>query len=74
MCRPLRVIVVLPTRAATWAPETQLPAGRGVKVPDAMVRDGRYVTAIEFGGEYSSDKLRQFHRYCENESFGYEVW
>ena len=70
----LRMREELPTRAASWTPEAQLPTGPGIKVPDAIVRDGRYFTAIEFGGEYSSQKLKRFHRYCENESYGYEIW
>lgn len=64
----------LPARATTWILETQLPKGQGVKVPDAMVRDGLDRTAIEFGGLYDRSKLESFHDYCRDQKMGYELW
>lgn len=70
----LRMTAELPTRARSWRSEASLKKGQGVKVPDAMVRDGKYDTAIEFGGVYSPAKLRAFHRYCAHKGLGYELW
>ena len=64
----------LPTRARSWTLETDLPKGQGIKLPDAMVRDGLYRTAIEFGGRYKSAKLEAFHKYCAAQELGYEIW
>lgn len=70
----LRMVQELPTRAASWTPEAALRKGQGIKIPDAIVRDGKYRTAIEFGGSYSAEKLAGFHRYCEGRGLGYELW
>lgn len=70
----LRMARELPTRAASWKAEAELSKGQGVKVPDAMVRDGKCFTAIEFGGAYSAEKLGAFHRYCDRKGLGYELW
>lgn len=70
----LRMLDELPARASTWILETRLPKGQGVKVPDAMVRDGLERTAIEFGGLYDRAKLEAFHEYCRQERMGYELW
>ncbi|MEQ9616821.1 MAG: hypothetical protein RLN60_02170 [Phycisphaerales bacterium] len=64
----------LPARASTWILETHLPKGQGVKVPDAIVRDGLDRTAIEFGGLYDRAKLEAFHDYCRGKRMGYELW
>lgn len=70
----LRMVQELPTRARTWTPEAALKKGQGVKVPDALVRDGKYTTAIEFGGSYSGPKLAAFHGYCQGRALAYELW
>ena len=58
-----------------WVSEADLPAGKGVKVPDAMVRDGKQRTAVEFvGASYRLGKLEAFHSYCAGRGFGYELW
>ena len=67
-----------PERAARWISEAKIVArgnSPGVKVPDALVkeRDGRSI-AIEFGGEYSKQKLQAFHQYCQANELGYELW
>jgi hypothetical protein len=64
----------LPARASTWILETHLPKGQGVKVPDAIVRDGLDRAAIEFGGIYNRSKLESFHEYCLAKKMGYELW
>jgi hypothetical protein len=70
----LKMAEELPTRAQSWVPEAELPKGQGVKVPDAIVKDGLYQTAVEFGGRYPEPKLRAFHDYCAERDLGYEVW
>lgn len=67
-----------PKRAAHWISEAKIVArgtSRGVKIPDALIREvgGRH-TAIEFGGEYSKQKLVAFHEYCRINEMGYELW
>jgi hypothetical protein len=70
----LRMLDELPSRASTWKLETNLPKGQGVRVPDAIVRDGLDRTAIEFGGLYDRAKLQAFHEYCQGQQMGYELW
>lgn len=70
----LRMRSELPTRARSWMPEFALRGMPGERVPDALVRDGRYNTAIEFGGEYPEEKLRLFHEDCARRGRGYEIW
>lgn len=73
----LRMRRELRTRSESWRSEAQVLAkrdGAADKLPDALVRDGRSKTAIEFVGEYPATKLAAFHGYCEREGFGYELW
>jgi len=77
----LRMREELATRSESWRSESLLAANTSIKrskpgdkVPDAIVRDGRAVTAIEFVGEYSVDKLTAFHAYCKRAKLGYELW
>lgn len=70
----LKMVGELPTRARSWIPEAALPKGQGVKIPDALVQDGLYKTAVEFGGQYAEPKLDAFHEYCRELDLGYEVW
>ena len=47
----------------------------GDKVPDAVVKDGLYRTAIELvGSSYRAQKLEAFHTYCAAQDLGYELW
>ncbi len=62
-----------PQRARTWTFETEFVEGRS-KVPDAVVRDGPLVTAVEMGGQYDREKLEQFHAYCLGRGMAYEIW
>lgn len=65
----------LPARARTWIAEAGLPKGRFVNVPDAVVRDGIYSTAIELGGaSYDHRRLAEFHQHCAEGGLGYELW
>lgn len=63
--------------ASTWQSEARLakqrPGGVG-KVPDAMVIDCGQRRVIEFGGSYSACKLRDFHNYCAQRRWSYEIW
>lgn len=73
----LRMREELPTRARSWLPEDALKHhGReGDKVPDAIVKDGLYKTAIELvGSSYRTEKLEAFHGYCAEHELGYELW
>ncbi len=70
----LNMIKELPTRAQSWVSEAALPKGQGIKVPDAIVQDGLYQTAVEFGGQYGNQKLEGFHEYCAKKNLGYEIW
>lgn len=63
--------------ASTWRSEARLAKERtdGVgKVPDAMVIDRGQRRVIEFGGSYSARKLREFHTYCAQRKWAYEIW
>lgn len=74
----LRMREELPTRANTWKSEGVIVAEGNrhrQKLPDALVRDGRFTTAIECcGSSYDKPKLEAFHIYCEKKGFGYELW
>lgn len=71
----LRMRSELPTRAASWVSEARLSVEPGLKLPDAMVCDGRQRTAIEFvGASYSLKKLKAFHDFCARQRLGYELW
>ncbi len=66
-----------PRVAATWTSETELYTlgmGRNKRLPDAMVREDDSWRVIEFGGAYSSDKVRAFHDFCSDCGLGYEIW
>jgi hypothetical protein len=46
------------------------------KVPDAAIvtADGAIETLIEFGGQYSTEKLKTWHRHCQRHGTRYELW
>jgi hypothetical protein len=46
------------------------------KVPDAALvsADGAIETLIEFGGQYSTEKLRAWHHHCQRHGTRYELW
>lgn len=66
-----------PWFAESWIGEDAVrKAPKGIKNPDAFLRgiDGRFTRVIDFGGKYSSDRVRDFHRYCEQRRLPYELW
>lgn len=48
--------------------------GRGVKIPDALIRTKNFERVIEFGGAYGKNKLKDFHAFCEGRGLAYEIW
>lgn len=46
------------------------------KIPDAVLLNdlGEVESAIEYGGEYSADRLRAFHRFCAKRGWPYQIW
>lgn len=66
-----------PAEAARWLGEDEIASTRRHQVlPDAMLADpsGHPIRAIEFGGSYSAERLREFHLDCERRRLSYEVW
>lgn len=66
-----------PKRASCWASEASLferGEGRGDKLPDAMIKTRGGKVAVEFGGAYRPQKLREFHEYCSGRNLAYEIW
>lgn len=51
-------------------------AGTGIKDPDAfLVRpDGQISRVIDFGGKYSSQRVKEFHNHCAGRDLPYELW
>jgi hypothetical protein len=65
-----------PASAQSWESEDTVRAERSDyddKLPDAIVTDPAKI-AIDFVGKYPKTKLEAFHRYCERERMGYELW
>jgi hypothetical protein len=45
------------------------------KIPDAAIyRNGQVEKVLEFGGQYSAERLRRFDRHCETNHLAYEIW
>ena len=69
---------LFPADARRWLGEDQLRTALqpGLKVPDAVLLNqaGRIERAIEYGGQYSLDRLLAFCRYCRANQWGYEIW
>jgi hypothetical protein len=67
-----------PSNWGQWVCEDILrqSARRRQPIPDAALcsTDGMIRTAIEFGGAYSADRLRRFHRQCHRCAIPYELW
>lgn len=60
-----------------WVGEDAVSARWGwTKVPDAVLCDaaGRPVRAVDFGGAYGDERLRDFHAACAEKSLPYELW
>lgn len=66
-----------PTRAKRWISEAMLferGLGRDDRLPDAAIVTRSGTTAIEFGGAYAAPKVSEFHRFCAEHDWGYELW
>lgn len=67
-----------PDLARTWASEETIrrsrPNAPGEKLPDAIVRTDGGEKIIDFGGEYSAEKIESFHHWAEKKAIGYEFW
>lgn len=66
-----------PWFCGAWVGEDALKkAGTGVKDPDAFLLrpDGRISRVIDFGGKYSSARVREFHNHCARRDLPYELW
>lgn len=68
-----------PDLAKCWHSEETIrrsrPDAPGEKLPDAIVRpNGGPEKIVDFGGEYSAEKLEGFHRWAEAKACAYEFW
>lgn len=66
-----------PELARLWVGEDMLaPTRERQKLPDAILYDpqGKPQLVIEFGGAYSTDRLKAFHEDCEQRNLPYEIW
>lgn len=66
-----------PKRAQRWISEAMLferGLGRGDRLPDAAIVTRNGTTAIEFGGAYPTAKVAEFHEFCAEQEWGYELW
>lgn len=66
-----------PAGAAAWVGEDTRPkSGYRMKDPDAVLEftDGRPVHAVEFGGRYEMERVRDFHADCAARGRTYELW
>ena len=72
----LRLLEANPAAAEAWLGEDVLgQAGHRLKDPDAVLRyDEGYEVAIEFGGRYDVERVRDFHHDCADRRRPYEVW
>jgi hypothetical protein len=63
-------------RAAAWVGEDVLTPGLlGPGVPDAvLMRRGKPVRVVEFGGAYPPNRFEKFHEYCALAQITYEIW
>jgi hypothetical protein len=66
-----------PHLCTAWFSEEWLKRNRqetNEKRPDAIIREGSRSKIIEFGGEYSKQKLFEFHEHCAHRGMPYEIW
>jgi hypothetical protein len=64
--------------AETWKGERWLLAN-GIALDDytpdaALFLEGEIVRAVEWGGQYDVERLKQIHRCCASHGVSYEVW
>jgi hypothetical protein len=72
----LRLLETSPAAADAWLGEDVLgPAGYKLKDPDAVLRyDDGAELAIEFGGRYDAQRIRDLHLDCVHQERPYELW
>lgn len=73
----LRYLTTEPAVASFWLGEDEIaPSRRHQVLPDAMLvnQAGQAIRAIEFGGSYSAERIREFHQDCAKRGLPYEVW
>jgi hypothetical protein len=66
-----------PDLAACWVGERVIRKTRTSStgpVPDAMIRATSLTKIVEFGGAYSSERVRVFHAFCALQAIPYELW
>jgi hypothetical protein len=60
-----------------WVGEDRIPDVWPIRVrPDALVLDaeGQFLRAVEYGGDYSIDRLRELHNALARIWLAYEIW
>lgn len=72
----LRYLRTNPSAADAWLGEDVLgKAGYKLKDPDAIIRnEGEPELAVEFGGRYDVQCLRDLHEDCAERGRAYELW
>jgi hypothetical protein len=73
----LRLLASCPAAASLWQGEDAFASERKhEKRPDALLvgPDGIPLRAIEFGGAYPPERLRDFHDDCVARRLPYEIW
>lgn len=73
----LRMLEMNPKRARRWISEAMLyerGEGRDSRLPDAAIVTRAGTTAIEFGGAYAPAKVADFHGFCADRGWEYELW
>ena len=73
----IRLAATSPALARAWVHEDELEGSyeKGEPRPDAVIFDGRKpVLAVEFGGDYSAQKLFEQRRGCARRKLPWELW
>jgi hypothetical protein len=74
----LRFREQFPSQISQWRGERMIAhLRRRKKVPDAVIADESLwppILVVEFAGEYSARRLRQFHHVCVKEQLPYQLW
>ena len=67
-----------PSEACRWSGEELRKRGQryGEKLPDALIIDdaGRPLRAIEFGGRYPKNRVREFFEHCARRNLAFDLW
>lgn len=66
-----------PVLAERWLGEDVRPkSGYRLKDPDAVLEfeGGTRIHAVEFGGRYDAERVRDFHEDCAKRNRSYEIW